>query len=49
MLRFTEYTDIENYIESLLEYRISNHPIGSYVTWGSKKFDKLPSGLKQDL
>jgi hypothetical protein len=46
MLRFTEYTDIENYIESLLEYRISNHPIGSYVTWGSKKFEKLPMWIK---
>jgi len=46
MLRFTEYTDIENYIESLLEYRISNHPIGSYVTWGSKKFEKLPTWIK---
>ena len=34
MLRFTEYTDIENYIESLLEYTIANHPTGSYVTWG---------------
>jgi hypothetical protein len=34
MLRFKEYTDIENYIESLLEYTIANHPTGSYVTWG---------------
>jgi len=38
MLRFTEYTDIENYIESLLEYTISTKDKGSYATWGSKKF-----------
>jgi hypothetical protein len=38
MLRFTEYTDIENYIESLLEYTISTKDEGSYATWGANKF-----------
>ena len=47
MLRFTEYTDIENYIESLLEYTISTKDKGSYATWGSKKFEKRPGWIKK--
>jgi len=46
MRSFKNHSLLTEFVENLFEYRISNHPIGSYVTWGSKKFEKLPTWIK---
>ena len=47
MRTFKNHNLLTEFVENLFEYTISTKDVGSYATWGSKKFENRPGWIKK--